>query len=168
MVVDAHPYVVNALAVCTATAEASAKVSAPMSDLMKRCLEEELPPACSPLPADSTFRALFNGEIRIHQGEPIPSRCTPGCMLWFSKHQDGAERRHWVSTFQALFTGRICIHQGEPIASLPQAAQCDSANTETGAESKHQVSAFRVLLNGDIRIHQGEPMQSMGTPCSSM
>ncbi|CAL5220821.1 g2898 [Coccomyxa viridis] len=68
MVVDAHPYVVNALAVCTATAEASAKVSAPMSDLMKRCLEEELPPACSPLPADSTFRALFNGEIRIHQG----------------------------------------------------------------------------------------------------
>ena len=69
MVVDAHPYVVNALAVCTATAEASAKVSAPMSDLMRRCLEEELPPACSPLPADSTFRALFNGEIRIHQGE---------------------------------------------------------------------------------------------------
>ena len=68
MVVDAHPYVVNALAVCTATAEASAKVSAPMSDLMRRCLEEELPPACSPLPADSTFRALFNGEIRIHQG----------------------------------------------------------------------------------------------------
>lgn len=71
MVVDAHPYVVNALAVCTATAEASAKLSAPMSDLMRRCLEEELPPACSPLPADSTFRALFNGEIRIHQGEAL-------------------------------------------------------------------------------------------------
>jgi len=69
MVVDAHPYMVNALAVCTATAEASAKQSAPMSDLMRRCVEEEVPPACSPLPVDSTFRALFNGEIRMHQGE---------------------------------------------------------------------------------------------------
>ena len=68
MVVDAHPYMVNALAVCTATAEASAKQSAPMSDLMRRCVEEEVPPACSPLPVDSTFRALFNGEIRMHQG----------------------------------------------------------------------------------------------------
>ena len=69
MVVDAHPYIFNALAVCTATAEASAKVSAPMSELMRRCLEDASPPACSPLPADSTFRALFNGEIRMHHGE---------------------------------------------------------------------------------------------------
>ena len=69
MVVDAHPYMVNALAVCTATAEASAKQSAPMSELMRRCLEDESPPACCPLPPDSTFRALFNGEIRMHQGE---------------------------------------------------------------------------------------------------
>ena len=68
MVVDAHPYMVNALAVCTATAEASAQQSAPMSELMRRCLEDESPPACCPLPPDSTFRALFNGEIRMHQG----------------------------------------------------------------------------------------------------
>ena len=68
MVVDAHPYMVNALAVCTATAEDSAKQSAPMSELMRRCLEDESPPACCPLPPDSTFRALFNGEIRMHQG----------------------------------------------------------------------------------------------------
>ena len=93
MVVDAHPYVVNALAVCTATAEASAKVSAPMSDLMKRCLEEELPPACSPLPADSTFRALFNGEIRIHQGEPMLSICTPRQLSVTSKLQLRANLR---------------------------------------------------------------------------
>ena len=29
-------------------------------------MEEVIPTACSPLPADSTFRALFNGEICMH------------------------------------------------------------------------------------------------------
>lgn len=85
MVVDAHPYMVNALAVCTATAEASAKLSAPMSDLMRHCLEDEAPPACSPLSADSTFRALYNGEIRMHQGDV----CCHRCMEVTSQSADG-------------------------------------------------------------------------------
>ncbi len=33
---------------------------------MRRCMEEVVPMACSPLPADAIFRALFNGEICMH------------------------------------------------------------------------------------------------------
>ncbi len=67
MVVDAHPYIVNAYALCTAVAEAAGTDVALAAPLAKQ-LAEEHPPSWSPLPPDSTFRALHAGEIRLHQG----------------------------------------------------------------------------------------------------
>ncbi|CAL8472027.1 g11569 [Coccomyxa elongata] len=67
MVVDAHPYIVNAYALCTAVAEAAGADAAPAAPLAA-LLAEDHPPSWSPLPPDSTFRALHAGEIRLHQG----------------------------------------------------------------------------------------------------
>lgn len=67
MVVDAHPYIVNAYALCIAVAEAAGADAAPAAPLAA-LLAEDHPPSWSPLPPDSTFRALHAGEIRLHQG----------------------------------------------------------------------------------------------------
>lgn len=92
---DAHPYIVNALALATAVSEEASPAAAPadaaavaspakcaaaaaasamsgMSELMARCLADDSPASWAPLPPDSPFRALFHGEIRLHQGMSLP------------------------------------------------------------------------------------------------
>ncbi len=68
MVVDAHPYVVNAFALCTAAADAAGHDAA-LAEPLASLLAEEQAPSWSPLPPDSPFRALYHGELRLHQGE---------------------------------------------------------------------------------------------------
>ncbi|KAK9905860.1 hypothetical protein WJX75_007711 [Coccomyxa subellipsoidea] len=67
MVVDAHPYVVNAFALCTAVAEAAGHDAA-LAEPLGGLLADEGAPSWSPLPPDSAFRALYTGELRLHQG----------------------------------------------------------------------------------------------------
>ena len=76
MVVDAHPYVVNAFALCTAVAEAAGHDAA-LAEPLGGLLADEGAPSWSPLPPDSAFRALYPGELRLHQGArslPLPGQ----------------------------------------------------------------------------------------------
>lgn len=80
MVVDAHPYIVNTFAVCTAVAEAVGHDTA-LREPLASLLAEEGSPTWSPLPADSAFLALYNGELRLHQGERAPGCSAYRCVL---------------------------------------------------------------------------------------